>query len=191
MATTTKELIYRTFLDLLRQKPFDKITVRDIVESANINRNTFYYYYSDIYELLEEIFSVEESKMVETHSEGFRWLVAFSNLLDISYSNKKIINNICASRSYEYLETYMFKSSKMILNDYVRKLVEGHKVPEQTVDFIISFYHYAVSGCLTEWYRTGMRETPEEILAEFMLMFEGLVNTVDRAIERQNDADSF
>ncbi len=191
MATTTKELIYRTFLDLLRQKPFDKITVRDIVESANINRNTFYYYYSDIYELLEEIFSVEESKMVETHSEGFRWLVAFSNLLDISYSNKKIINNICASRSYEYLETYMFKSSKMILNDYVHKLVEGHDVPEQTVDFIISFYHYAVSGCLTEWYRTGMRETPEEILAEFMLMFEGLVNTVDRAIERQNDADSF
>ena len=191
MATTTKELIYRTFLDLLRQKPFDKITVRDIVESANINRNTFYYYYSDIYELLEEIFSVEESKMVETHSEGFRWLVAFSNLLDISYSNKKIINNICASRSYEYLETYMFKSSKMILNDYVRKLVEGHDVPEQTVDFIISFYHYAVSGCLTEWYRTGMRETPEELLAEFMLMFEGLVNTVDRAIERQNDADSF
>ena len=61
MATTTKELIYRTFLDLLRQKPFDKITVRDIVESANINRNTFYYYYSDIYELLEEIFSVFKS----------------------------------------------------------------------------------------------------------------------------------
>ena len=79
----------------------------------------------------------------------------------------------------------------MILNDYVHKLVEGHEVPEQTVDFIISFYHYAVSGCLTEWYRTGMRETPEEILAEFMLMFEGLVNTVDRAIERLNDADSF
>ena len=32
--------------------------------------------------------------MVETHSEGFRWLVAFSNLLEVSYNNKKIINNI-------------------------------------------------------------------------------------------------
>ena len=128
--------------------------------------------------------------MVETHSEGFRWIIAFSNLLEISYNNKKIINNICASRSYEYLETYMFKSSKMILNDYVRKLTEDQNLPDHTVEFIVSFYHYAVSGCLTEWYRTGMRETPDEILSEFLLMFEGLVSTIDRAIERLADEGS-
>ena len=81
MATTTKELIYKTFLELLRQKPFDKITVRDIVEKANVNRNTFYYYYSDMYEMLEEIFTVTESQIVETHSKGFRWLIGFSNML--------------------------------------------------------------------------------------------------------------
>ena len=187
MATTTKELIYKTFLELLRQKPFDKITVRDIVEKANVNRNTFYYYYSDMYEMLEEIFTVTESQIVETHSKGFRWLIGFSNMLEKAYNNKKIMNNICASRSYEYLETYIFKSSKMILNDYVHELAEGKNVPEQTLDFLVSFYHYAISGCLSEWYRTGMSETPDEILRQFLLMFEGLALTIDRAAETVGD----
>ncbi len=187
MATTTKELIYKTFLELLRQKPFDKITVRDIVERANVNRNTFYYYYSDMYEMLEEIFTVTENQIVETHSNGFRWFIGFSNMLEKAYTNKKIINNICASRSYEYLETYIFKSSKMILTDHVHELAQGRDIPEQTLDFVVSFYHYAISGCLSEWYRTGMRETPDEILSQFMLMFEGLVLTIDRAAERQAD----
>ena len=55
MANDTKKLIYYTFIDLLHTKPFDKITVRDIVEACEINRNTFYYHYTDIYDLLEEI----------------------------------------------------------------------------------------------------------------------------------------
>ena len=37
MASDTKKLIYYTFIDLLGTKPFDKITVRDIVESCDIN----------------------------------------------------------------------------------------------------------------------------------------------------------
>ena len=51
----------KALLSLLEKKPFDKITVTDIVETCGINRNTFYYYYSDIYDLLEEIFKKEMS----------------------------------------------------------------------------------------------------------------------------------
>ena len=78
-------------------------------------------------------------------------------------------------------------SSKMILNDYVHELAEGKNVPEQTLDFLVSFYHYAISGCLSEWYRTGMSETPDEILRQFLLMFEGLALTIDRAAETAGD----
>ena len=59
MQKNTKELISIAFLKLLNEKPFDKITIKDIVVECNINRNTFYYYYSDVYDLLEEIFKKE------------------------------------------------------------------------------------------------------------------------------------
>ena len=89
MNVSTKEKIFRTFVDLLATKPFDKITVRDIVESCNINRNTFYYYYSDIYELLEELFTNEFNEIITKKNSGLRWLVGFSRMIETCYNNKK------------------------------------------------------------------------------------------------------
>ena len=183
MSVSTKRKIFATFLQILEKKPFDKITVRDIVEACDINRNTFYYYYSDIYELLEEIFKFEFSEMIENHSNGFRWLVGFSRMIETSYKNKKIINNICASRSYEYLENYLFKSCRTIMSDYIHELTEGKNIDENRLEFIISFYQYAIIGSLSEWYRTGMPEPPEQILRNFLTVFEGIAPALERAEE--------
>ena len=62
----TKKLISSTFVELLSAKPFDRITIKDIVDACGINRNTFYYYYSDIYDLLEEIFANELKLLVDS-----------------------------------------------------------------------------------------------------------------------------
>ena len=56
MARRTQTIITETFIDLLTQKPLDKITVRDIIEKADINRNTFYYYYENIPALMDALF---------------------------------------------------------------------------------------------------------------------------------------
>ena len=189
MSTNTKNLIFKTFVEILGEKPFDKITVRDIVERANVNRNTFYYYYSDIYELLEEMFTREFTEMVAEHRNGFRWLVGFSNLLTTAYNNKKIINNICASRSYEYLENYMFKSCKIILSEFIHEISEGRNISEDIVDFTASFYMYAIIGTLSEWFRTGMYETPANMLKKFMVVFETIIPTMMRT-QRQIKNDS-
>ena len=48
MAQTTKNAIRKGFLDLLEQRPLDKISVVDIADHCGVNRNTFYYYYCNI-----------------------------------------------------------------------------------------------------------------------------------------------
>ncbi len=52
---TTKKAIAYTFKDLLKEKPFNKITVNDIACQCNINRQTFYYHFQDIPDLVEWI----------------------------------------------------------------------------------------------------------------------------------------
>lgn len=49
----TQAAIRKAFLDLLKEKPFDKIMVSEITKAAMINRSTFYLHYRDKYDLME------------------------------------------------------------------------------------------------------------------------------------------
>ena len=59
MAQQTKNAIRRAFIQLLNERPLDKISIKDIAEKGAVNRNTFYYYYADIYALVEDILQLE------------------------------------------------------------------------------------------------------------------------------------
>ncbi len=179
-----KKLILDTFVELLEKKPFDKITVKDIVESCSINRNTFYYYYSDIYDLLEELFSKELSKIVEAHKNGAPWIQAFTEIANIAYSHKKVIHNICSSRSYDYLENYMFKACKHMVLEFTNIAAEGMRVPEDDIEFIASFYEYAFLGVVSEWFRTGMREDPLYFASQLWLISGNIKESLKRSEKR-------
>lgn len=183
MAKDTKRLIYETFIDLLSNKPFDKITVRDIVDACDINRNTFYYYYSDIYDLLEEIFTKELNELVEAQKSG-TWITAFIKIANTAYEHKRMINNICSSRSYDYLENYMYKALRHIMLDVVRHQAEGMNVPEADIEFIASFYEYAFVGIISEWFRTGMREEPLQFASQLWLVLDNIRYSLRRSDRR-------
>ena len=55
----TKKKIREEFIKILNERPLNKITVKDIASACKINRNTFYYYYTDVYALLSELFQTE------------------------------------------------------------------------------------------------------------------------------------
>lgn len=51
----TKKAIRNAFAELLAVKDMNLITVKDIADTADINRKTFYNYYSGIYQIVDEI----------------------------------------------------------------------------------------------------------------------------------------
>ncbi|URN86257.1 TetR/AcrR family transcriptional regulator [Acetobacterium wieringae] len=54
-ATVTRQNLIDSFWLLYCQKNIEKITVKEICEIAGYNRSTFYVYFNDVYEILEEI----------------------------------------------------------------------------------------------------------------------------------------
>ena len=52
----TKQVIFDAFMALSREKSVDKITVKDLVETCHISRQTFYYHFQDIVEVIEWAF---------------------------------------------------------------------------------------------------------------------------------------
>lgn len=51
----TKKSIANAFLELRKQKPIEKITVKELAELAYINKATFYTHYHDIYDLTDQL----------------------------------------------------------------------------------------------------------------------------------------
>lgn len=91
MALRTKNAIRRSFIELLAERPFDKISVRDIAERSEVTRNTFYYYYTDIYALAEDVFESEIEKLSE-RVEGYEsWQKAFLTATSFAAENKRMI----------------------------------------------------------------------------------------------------
>ena len=64
----TRYALQNALIVCMQQKPFNRITVREICETADINRSTFYMHYKDIYELLDEIEEQVDRKSTRLNS---------------------------------------------------------------------------------------------------------------------------
>ena len=67
MPSFTRKAIMQSFLKLVDQRPINKVTIKDIVEDCGINRNTFYYHFSDIPALIEAIVQEEAAELFKAH----------------------------------------------------------------------------------------------------------------------------
>lgn len=52
---TGREAIEASFWELYREKPFEKISVKEVCEKAHVNKTTFYYHFQDLHEVLDSI----------------------------------------------------------------------------------------------------------------------------------------
>ena len=53
MPLDVKAAVADALLELIRRKDADKITVKDLVEVCGISRQTFYYHFKDIVDVVE------------------------------------------------------------------------------------------------------------------------------------------
>lgn len=61
----TRREIMRAFMNLLEEKEFNKITIAELTEKADVNRRTFYLHFQDIFDLLEKL----DNKLVDEFGE--------------------------------------------------------------------------------------------------------------------------
>ena len=53
MPIDMKNIISETFMTMVQKKGIDKITVKALIDACNISRQTFYYHFQDIMEVIE------------------------------------------------------------------------------------------------------------------------------------------
>lgn len=69
----TQSMLKQALLSFLKEKPINKITVKEVCERAELNRATFYAHYSDCFALLESI----EEDLLEAFQQSLKLVDSF------------------------------------------------------------------------------------------------------------------
>ena len=169
----TKKKIREEFIKILNERPLNKITVKDIASACKINRNTFYYYYTDVYALLSELFQTELQTVTVEYNDTFSWEESFIVATKFALENKIAINHVYNSIKREELEDYIYNVSGHVMNRYVEKLSDGISASSGDKKLISSFYQCALTEMVLRWIASGMKEDPDTIVRRIGQLFDG------------------
>lgn len=185
MPQFTKMALINSFTKLLNEVPLDKITVKDIVEECGVNRNTFYYYFSDIYAILEELLLSETQAALESQKDFDSWQDSFFNSVKFAVDNRRAVYHIYNSLSREQLEKYLYNVTCPLMKDYVELQSENIKALDEDKDFIASFYTFALIGMFNDWISNGMKD-PQTFVTKMSTLFDGTIkNALEKSVENK------
>lgn len=186
MSNLTKKALREAMIRALNERPLEKIRVKDLVEDCGLNRNTFYYHYKDIYELLADIFETETEAIAEQIPEDDDdWERIFIDASRFALENKRLIFNVYNSISRDMLERYLYNVSTQSVARYVNQQAVGIDVSNEDKDLIIIFYKHAAVGIVLEWLQRGMKDEPESFIRRIrVLMYDSVKNALKNAKTR-------
>ncbi len=156
MPNFTRRAIKESFLKLLNQRPLNQITVKDIVEDCGINRNSFYYHFSDLPALVEEIMEERVSAMVENHPTVDSVQEGSDAIVEFVMHNKRAIYHIYNSVSRDVFERHLMEVCRYVVTTYLDGMLE--EVEEADRDAILRFHRCACFGSVIDWLNGGMKD---------------------------------
>lgn len=181
MSRMTKKELAASLKKLMKKISLEKITVKDVVKDCGVNRQTFYYHFQDIYDLLGWIYKTEALDAIEDYKTYDTWQKGFLKTFQYVEKNRAFCINTFHSLGREHLEEFLYNVTFDLLIGVVEELAEEKNIPQENKKFIADFYSYAFIGLLMAWLKSGTQETPEDIIENLSKFIEG---DVARAIEK-------
>ena len=177
MLQLTKKAIVNSFIKLLNEKPLDKITVKNIAEDCGINRNTFYYHFSDIRELTVHTIDSQIHSVSELDFNGDSWVDSFVEAAKFVIDNKKVVYNIYNSLNRETVENYLNTVAFKVTDNFVSAKAVGIDADKSDIELIKDFYMSALVGIICKWLENGMGKDPDIVIRRLGRLVEGAVIT--------------
>ena len=163
----TENLIVNAFLALIDEKPLKSITVRDITDRCHINRNTFYYHYSSISNLVGEIMRRQFDSLlfrgqVAASPEEYLTLIAQCLLKD-----KKTVLHIYRSLSEDTMKREFPDSVSHAVRQYLKLSGQADR---QDSEAFVALYSSALTGILFSWLEAGLPQELEQKASQMIAL---------------------
>jgi len=172
----TRAQLNSALIILMKEKSIKDITVKELVNLADVNRGTFYLHYKDVYDMVD---SIENNLLSD-----FNILLNRHSVMDLNGNPLLLLKDIFAfiAENAELAAvltsshgnvTFLNKLKDIIAIRCLNSLTELYKEgKEQNIKYFSSFVVGGSISLAESWLITGMKESPEEMaaLAEKMIM---------------------
>ena len=178
MANFTKQAIKTSFIKLLNEQPLNKISVRSIVEDCGINRNSFYYHYRDIPDLIEEIVKEEIDSLISKYPTISSIDECVCVALRFTLENKRAVLHIYNSVNRDIYERYLMKICEYVVATYLDTVFGREGVGERDRAAAIRFLKCELFGLSLDWIASGMPEDALDSIRRVLELCRGMSEQV-------------
>ena len=172
MPTNMKNVIADAFFQMVREKGIDKVTVKDLVETCHISRQTFYYHFQDIMDVVEWSarkglqVALERSLHEETPDKVIRGFVA------AAMDNHDVIRKLLQSQKREYIEKIFVENLQIYLMELIRRKAPNLPLRYEDAEIALQFCAYGLAGVLLD--HCGREDAdPDKIAGQILRLLQG------------------
>lgn len=173
MSKDTKEKIIQSFIALLEERPLSQIGIKEITTACGINRNTFYYYYKNIPDLIESVVKSTADDLIAAHPPRYDSLEdCLAAAISQATTHRQIIYNIYNSTNRAVFERYLWKVCDYVIDAYLDSFPPLGPTPApEEAKIIHDTLKYTFFGFIIDWINHGMPDNVTEkihILSDFL-----------------------
>lgn len=168
--------INEAFLQLIKEKNYNSITVSSIAENAFISRATFYKYYKNKDEILSSILNqmLAEFKNLQKENKGIFYHIDMSNREAIK---QKLFPGTLKRVSYLYEKRYLLMLNSKMPVDFIKVFREVYyihfstaladfyheKIDKETLEYYSLYLTNGVTSIIENWFYSRFKDTTEVI----------------------------
>lgn len=150
MAVDMKERIAASFAALAQKKPVDKITVKELVERCGISRQTFYYHFQDLLEVMQWQIERILQQAVESSLHAENSLKGIEGFISISLEHQELLGKLLASQRRAQVERIFVRAMRESIREMILQKKPDWAVDAQDWEVTLNFYAYGMAGVVFE-----------------------------------------
>lgn len=182
MTAKLRNAIQESFLKLALRKPVDRISVKEIVEDCDINRNSFYYHFEDLPDLIEKVVEERILNIDELAPENKSLQDYSMAVIQAIVNNQELIRNIYNSKSRALFERKLYVITGKLVHEFINSyILPQYDIGQADQETIVRFYQNVLSGYILEWLNSNSRD---DLNAQIMRVFELRKGSFETMLER-------
>ena len=172
MPADRKGQIAEEFMKLAKCRPVDKITVKDIVTACHITRQTFYYHFQDLMDVIEWCLQQTMESLVEQSLSSPDRLQAMRLFVETAVEARELIRKLLASSQREQAERLLVKTTRVYLQEIIDRKELFQNVSRIDMEVALNFYAFAIVGTLLEACQKT-RVNVEQLAGQLIRLLDG------------------